>query len=234
MSELLPDRSLNWPIPWAAVELIAKAEGCRLKAYRCPAGVSTIGWGETQGVRMGQTITQEQADEQFCIRLAEFADDVRALVRDADEDELGAMVSLAYNVGMGNFKKSSVLRLHNAGNHDGAARAFALWNKAGGKELRGLTARRAAEAALYLTPDIGAMPQKVDPETSLKESPIAQGGGVVLGTGAITAAAEYSGQISTVANNVGVSPLWVVVGVLVVVGGVIIWQRVKQRNEGWA
>jgi lysozyme len=230
----LPSRSLAWPVPWEAVQLIAKAEGCRLKAYRCPAGVPTIGWGETNGVRMGQTITQDQADEQFCIRLTECADDVRALVRDADDDELGALVSLAYNIGMANFKKSSVLRLHNAGNQEGAARAFGLWNKAKGQVLRGLTARRAAEAALYLTPDIGEMPQKVDPETSLKESPIAQGGTAVLATGGITAAAEYSGQISTVANNVGISPLWVVVGVLLAVGGVIVYQRYKQRKEGWA
>lgn len=140
-----------------AKALIHHFESCSLKAYKDAVGVTTIGWGMTyypdgRKVQMGDQITQAQADEMAdTIMRRDFAEPVNALLGASTTTpaQFGAMVALAYNIGMGNFRKSSVLRLHRAGDHAGAASAFALWNKAGGRVLPGLTRRRAAEAALY-------------------------------------------------------------------------------------
>lgn len=140
-----------------AKALIHHFESCSLKAYNDAVGVPTIGWGMTyypdgRKVQMGDQITQAQADEMAdTIMRRDFAGPVDASLGDSPTTpaQFGAMVALAYNVGVGNFRKSSVLRRHLAGDHAGAAAAFAMWNKAGGRVLPGLTRRRAAEAALY-------------------------------------------------------------------------------------
>lgn len=204
-AQQLPDPSLPWPIPMEGVALIAEAEqgpggGVALVAYKCPAGVWTCGWGETAGVGPKTRWTKAFADQRFCDSLAERAEAVKAMVTvDTSDNELAALVSLAYNIGNGALAKSSVLRAHNAGDRAAAARAFGLWNKAtvGGKltVLNGLVKRRAREAALYLTPDEGAppepMPQAVAPESSLVKSPImVAGGGVPVATGVLSAVVE--------------------------------------------
>ena len=88
-----PNPKLDWPIAYEAVCEIARSEGCRLKAYRCPAGVPTIGWGHTRGVKMGDTCTQEQADAWFLEDLSEFTEGVRRLyeARGQAEKELSRM-----------------------------------------------------------------------------------------------------------------------------------------------
>ena len=124
---ILPDKKMGWPITYEMVCEIAKHEGCRLKAYRDVVGVWTIGWGETRGVTAGMVWTQEEADRAFCTALVEFSEGVRKLCTNpASDNELGAMTSLAYNIGLGGFAKSTVLRKHNAGDYQSAARAFAL------------------------------------------------------------------------------------------------------------
>lgn len=233
-----PNKDLPWPIPYEAVCEIAKHEGCRLKAYRDIVGVWTCGWGETRGVTAGMAWTQQQADERFCESLTEFAEGVRKLCTNPPSDnELGAMVSLAYNIGLGGFARSTVLKKHNAGDYQSAARAFALWNKAGGQVVRGLTLRRAKEAALYLTLDEGefeAMPQRVDAESSLSQSPIAQSGAISIAGGVIAAASAALDPVKDIAATLNVEPL-MVFGVLgIVIGLVVMTQRNKQRNEGWA
>lgn len=250
---LLPDPSLPWPIPAEAVALIARAEGCRLKAYRCPAGVPTCGWGETEGVRLGMVWTQAEADRRFCESLTEYADKVRAMLTEhATPQQLGALVSLAYNIGLGAFRKSTVLRQHNAGRFDAAARAFGLWNKARVKgvltELAGLTSRRAAEAAMYLQPDADEpevrMPQAVASESSIAASPIARAGATTAGAGLVTglgAIQEHAGQLGavtgqlqTIAGHVGIHPQVLLALVLVAAGCAAMWWRYKQRADGWA
>jgi len=154
-TELLPDRALPWPIPYDAVALIARAEGCKLFAYTCPAGVPTIGWGETRGIKLGMCWSQAQADAQLCRSLGEFTREVQRLcTKVPSPNQLGAMVSLAFNIGTGAFAKSSTLAAHNRGEHVLAAASIPLWNKArvNGKlvELPGLTKRRKAERQLYL------------------------------------------------------------------------------------
>ena len=128
-------------------------EACKLAAYRCPAGVWTIGWGDTgPHVVAGLRWTQVQADDAFQRRIEyEFAPAVARAIGDAPTTpaQFGAMVALAYNIGVRGFAGSSIARKHKAGDQAGAAASFALWNKSKGKVLAGLTRRRGAEAALY-------------------------------------------------------------------------------------
>jgi lysozyme len=134
----------------AGLGLIKQFEGCRLTAYLCPAGVWTIGWGRTTNVKRGDTCTQAQADAWLVAEYDAFERRVRALVKvPLTTNQLGALVSFAYNVGTGALASSTLLRLLNAGQYEAAAQQFARWNKAGGRVLSGLTRRRKAEAELF-------------------------------------------------------------------------------------
>lgn len=149
----------------AGIDLMHQFEGCekrrpdgKVQAYLCPAGVWTIGWGSTGAdpfnggrIRNGTVWTQEQCDQHFANHLATFEAAVRAGIGSSptSQAQFDAMASLTYNIGPAGFARSTVLRKHKAGDFDGAARAFLMWNKGGGKVLKGLTRRREAEAALY-------------------------------------------------------------------------------------
>lgn len=210
----LPDADLPWPIPMAAVAILAECEqgpdgGFAPVAYRCPAGVWTYAWGETDGVRPGDRCTKEQADKWLLEDLEERVRAIRDLCTvEPSPNELGALVLLAYNIGVPAFSKSTVLRQHNAGNRQAAARAFSLWNKARNPRtgelevLNGLTSRRSREAALYLTPETGLerMPQAVAAESSLRSSPIAQGSVVTMAAGVITAGTEVAPALEQVGS----------------------------------
>jgi lysozyme len=143
----------------AGLELVKRFEGCKLTAYACPANVPTIGYGHTGpdvtrediGVK---TITQEQADNLLLEDLHLFEMRVKRLLqREVTSNQLAALVSFAYNVGTMNLRTSTLLKLFNAGDFAGAAEQFPRWNKAAGKVLPGLIARRAAERALFLKED---------------------------------------------------------------------------------
>jgi lysozyme len=136
----------------AGLALIRQFEGCRLKAYKCPAGVWTIGYGWTHGVKPTDQWTQAQAEEMLVKGLDQYENAVQSAIgaHVTTSNQFSALVSICYNIGAGNFVKSSMLRHHKAGDYQKAADAFLLWNKAGGKVLNGLTKRRQAERALYL------------------------------------------------------------------------------------
>ncbi len=142
-----------------ATALMHHFEGCSLESYLCPAGKWTIGWGNTfyedgRKVRPGERISQARADELFRLIVAKFERGVDARVDMAvgqtSPGQFGAMVSLAYNIGLGNFAKSSVLRHHRAGRFAQAADAFLMWRMAKGRPSAGLLRRRRAERLLYL------------------------------------------------------------------------------------
>jgi GH24 family phage-related lysozyme (muramidase) len=143
----------------AALAILRGAEGCRLAAYPDPGSGDepwTIGWGATgAGIHAGMVWTQAQADARLAQDLGHLAMQMtQACGRAATgSNQFGAMCSLAYNIGFGNFLGSSVLRFHHAGAYHEAGAAFGAWDKGGGRVLPGLVRRRAAEAALYLTPD---------------------------------------------------------------------------------
>jgi lysozyme len=139
--------------PAIAVHFVGQFEGCSLTAYRCPAGVLTIGFGHTgNDVYEGEAITQDEADALLADDLTTFARQIAPLVDvKVTEGQYIAMLSLAYNIGIGNFRRSSVLRLTNAGAKLQAAQSFLLWNRAGGQVLKGLVRRRKAESREYLS-----------------------------------------------------------------------------------
>ena len=127
----------------------------------------TIGFGCTEGVTMGMVWTRAEADAAFMRELAEHEAAVQRLVTvDMTQNEFDALVSFCYNCGIGALAKSSLLKRLNAGDRNGAADAFGLYNKAGGGVVQGLVQRRASEASLFLkpvdAPDRPAMPQSVD------------------------------------------------------------------------
>ena len=157
----------------AGVDLIKKWEGFKAEAYRDAVGVLTIGYGTTAmaGVgidpKPGMRITEAQAEEYLRRGIDKFAREIRpAITAPINENEFAAFVSLAYNIGPGAFRKSSALRHFNQGNKAKAADAILLWNKAGGKVLRGLVNRRNEERALFLTPASAQRPQSAPSSAS--------------------------------------------------------------------
>jgi lysozyme len=132
------------------IDLIKSFEGCELRAYRDAVGVLTIGYGHTVGVKEGDVITQAQADNMLADDLVIYEQGVHSLVRRTlTQGQFDALVSFAFNVGIGALGKSTLLRMLNSGDYASAAQQFARWNKAGGRELRGLTRRREAERRLF-------------------------------------------------------------------------------------
>ena len=137
-----------------AIPLIKEFEGCKLKAYKCPADVWTIGYGHTDGVKEGDEITQQEADRLLADDVNSFTTGVHRLVTsDINRNQLGALVSFAFNLGLGNLRHSTLLRLVNKGDFVGAADQFGRWNKANGVVLTGLVRRREAEKQLFLKED---------------------------------------------------------------------------------
>lgn len=128
-------------------------EGVRLAAYPDPATGGdpwTIGVGHTgPDVRQGMTITSDEADRLLRADLAKFENGVANLAPVTSQGQFDALVSFAFNVGLGNLKTSTLLKKHNVGDYDGAAAQFGAWVNAAGKKMPGLVTRRAAEARIY-------------------------------------------------------------------------------------
>ena len=140
------------------IELLHHFESCKLEAYLCPSKIQTIGWGNTRyedgsPVKKGDKITQERADELFLNILATFEKGVLARVKkEVNDNQFSALVCIAYNIGLGNFASSTLLKFVNANPSNPAIRdQFMRWNKGGGVVLNGLVRRRKAEADLYFS-----------------------------------------------------------------------------------
>tara|TARA_B100000530_G_scaffold132705_1_gene82713 strand:- start:5271 stop:5696 length:426 start_codon:yes stop_codon:yes gene_type:complete len=132
------------------IDLIKHFEGCELYAYKCPAGVWTIGYGHTKGVEPGMQITEQDAEDMLKEELIEYESYINDLVTvGLNQNQFDAMVSWVYNLGAGNLKASTLLKVLNAGDYAGVPEQMLRWNKAGGKVLEGLTRRRQAEADLF-------------------------------------------------------------------------------------
>jgi len=141
----------NFTYDKAGLALTQEFEGCRLTAYQDQVGVWTIGYGHTgAGVVSGLTITQDEADALLSSDIAASSSFVNQVVTvPLKQNQFNALVDFAFNLGRAALGGSTLLRLLNAGNFDGAAGQFELWNHAGGKVVAGLTRRRVAEKALF-------------------------------------------------------------------------------------
>jgi GH24 family phage-related lysozyme (muramidase) len=136
------------------LRLLKSFEGLRLTAYQDSVGVWTIGYGTTSGVRPGMVITEAQAEALLRRDLNRFEQAVDDLVNvPLNDDQFSALVSFTYNVGEGALASSTLLRLLNQRDYQGAADQLLRWDKAGGSTLPGLTRRRKAERALFLGQD---------------------------------------------------------------------------------
>ena len=132
------------------LELIKKYEGLRLEAYKCPAGVWTIGYGHTKGVIKGMKITKEEAEELLKQDVAIVELQIVNSVGRLAACKIDALVSFAYNVGVAAFRRSTLCRKVKANSDDASIRAeFGKWVYAGNKKLPGLVKRRAEEAEMY-------------------------------------------------------------------------------------
>lgn len=236
------------------INLIKEFEGFRSQAYKpIPSDPWTIGYGTIRGVKPGDVITRAEAERRLRHELVEYERAVeRATGGNATQPQFDALVSFAYNVGVKGMAGSTVIKRHNEGDHQSAARAFGLWNKAGGKVWPGLTRRRAAEAALYLTPEprplpvavdepeaplAEEMPRGVEPERSMASSEINRAAAIGGGTAAVATVAETARTVADVKYSADSLGEWLVpILMIVVVGlcGYIVWQRVRQRREGWS
>ncbi|MCC3473789.1 MULTISPECIES: glycoside hydrolase family protein [unclassified Microcoleus] len=134
------------------LKLVQSFEGLYLEAYRDPVGVWTIGWGATEGVYPGMKITVAEAEKMLQDELEKFeaavADAVKVQIND---DQFSALVCFSYNLGARSLSDSMLLKLLNEGKFQEAADQFPRWDKAGGQSLLGLSRRRRAERALFLS-----------------------------------------------------------------------------------
>jgi len=219
----------------ATIDLVKEFEGCKLTAYRDAIGVWTIGYGTTARAGLGiiptagMTITQAEADQLLADGLNKFADQIRPMINaDLNDNQFGACVSLAYNIGAHAFGTSSALKHINAGDYDKAANAILLWNKAGSpkKVLKGLVRRREAERKLFLTPVFEQVPT-FDERISPAQSTTVQASALQIASGAgagIAALGSLSGTAQVVALGFA--------GIVVLAGLYIMRERLRKWSLG--
>lgn len=216
----------------ATIELIKRWEGCRLKAYQDVVGIWTVGWGLTSGagfIEVGPdtVLTQDEADWYLEKAVSRFAAQIEPLItRPINENQFGAFVSLAYNIGVGGFSRSSALRHFNNGDLDRVPRSMRLWNKAGGKIVKGLVNRRNDEVQLFLTPAPikERAPEPKKPRANIVQSKTAQ-------ATAVQAASAAGAGITAVSALDGTAQL-VLIGCLALVVIASMW-IFKERLRKW-
>ena len=238
------------------IRRIHSSEGLRLTAYLCPAGIPSLGYGTTAGVTHAdvgvRTITKAEAERLAGLDMAKIDAAINRLCTvQPTQAQHDALASLIYNIGIGAFEKSTVLKAHNRGDFAAAGRAFGLFNKARKNGvlvvMPGLTRRRASEAALYLsdlptaTPyqaqALEAMPQAVQPESKMTASPINRAS-VIAGVSAVAAGAtEMTNAVNAIKAGAASLGDWFVPALMLAVLAAcifIVWQRLQQRRGGWA
>ena len=136
------------------IKLIKDSEGCKLTSYQCPAGVWTVGYGYTgTDIKKGVCWTQEKADECLLVTamgVLNQAIKASPILETANMEKQAAIADFIYNLGIGNYSKSTLKKQVDAGNWLAASSEIKKWNKAAGKELKGLIVRRQKEADLLL------------------------------------------------------------------------------------
>ncbi|HYH17895.1 MAG TPA: lysozyme [Azospirillum sp.] len=246
----------------SAVALVKHFEGLYLTAYRCPAGVPTIGYGHTAGVEMGDSVSQADAEIMLSRDLTEAAAQVDKLVKvPLTPEQRGALASFVFNLGAGSLKGSTLLKKLNRRDYEGAAREFGKWIYATvdgvKKALPGLVARRDAEAAMFRGEDWRTalkeqpMPQRVQASAVAKPlvssgtlktamTGLAGAGGVVglgsdvVGLGEVVQQVQEVKELRDVLSGLlpGNVTMAVVVFLLVAAMGGMAWHRIRMAREG--
>lgn len=212
------------------VQHVKRFEGCKLTAYPDPGSKNgepwTIGYGHTSDgflkVEKGLRITQDVADGALENDLNEIAAAVERLVKvKLNDNQFGALVSFTFNVGVGAFSKSTLLKKLNAGNYDAVPGELARWNKNDGKVMAGLTNRRAAEAGLWAkgafvaSNTVAAAPESPI-KAALKPEVMTAAGGLLAGAGGLTT---------------GTGPVQIALAVCLVVAAVVVAALVIRKAK---
>jgi lysozyme len=237
-------------ISQAGKDLIISFEGIRLEAYKCPAGVWTIGVGSTvPAVHAGEVITKQQALARFDKDLTKFENAVDRLVKvPLTQNQFDALVSFTFNVGEGALAKSTLLKKLNAGDYDAVPSELMKWTKGGGKELPGLVRRRRAEAAMWRgvdergKPDINqarTVPDVPRPKKTMAKSKEGNAAIMTGGAAAISAAGEVSRQVketgdslTSVLDLVKDPTFLLLVLIIVAAGAIWYWRRQRLEETG--
>jgi lysozyme len=230
--------------------LLKKFEGCKLKAYRCPANVCTIGYGHTSAagapeVTDGLTITQARAEEILKVDILKYERAVEDLVKvELTQNQFDVLVDFAYNAGVGALKSSTLLKKVNAGKFDDVPAELMKWTKGGGKVLPGLVRRRQAAVVWWNAdedqPD-DHQDRRAEPDAPKKRTMVdsKQGNAAALtaGLGVLGGAKEIAAQAqeaSDVANQfAGLlgNPNFLTMVAIVGLGGAIWFWRKKNMEE---
>jgi lysozyme len=216
--------------------LIKRFEGFRGSAYRCPAGVWTIGYGHTSAagpprVIQGSEMSLGDADTVLAADVGVFAAAVRkGLKRELSDVQFSALVSFAYNVGVGAFQSSSVLKAVNAGDFEAVPRRLQLWVKGGGRTLPGLVKRRAAESELFLGGEDGRNATEMGPPKRFEGKAPAQSTTVISAVIAAFAA-MLSGGLGVFSGS-GVAAILLAAIGLATAGWIIRERLRKSKEEG--
>jgi lysozyme len=229
------------------LKLIMQFEGLRLKAYRCPAGVWTIGYGHTSAagapeVRDGMRISAQEAQAILKRDLTGFETAVAGLVKkNLTQAQFDVLVSFAYNCGVGALKASTLLKRVNAGAFDAVPAELMKWTKAKGKELPGLVRRRRAEAALWreLPKAVDAQQARTAPDLPQPPKPITKSreanAAILAGSAGIVAAVTEA--MPVIREGVGIMPVLAeslgrpafIAALITVVAALAIWFWRRQR-----
>lgn len=229
--------------------LLQKFEGCKLTAYKCPAGVWTIGYGHTSAagnpqVAGGLTITQVEAENILAKDLATFEQGVMKCVAvKLNQNQFDVLVDFAYNAGIGALQKSTLLKKVNAGDFDAVPAELMKWTKGGGKELPGLVRRRQAEIAVWSKVDDHAVDEpdhRAEPDAQPAKTMMdSKQGNAALATtaiGGLSAAKEITAQAQDASDLMGTitgllhNQNFLLMVALVGIGGAI-WYWRKQHME---
>ena len=236
----------------AGIDLIKEFEGLRLEAYRCPAGLWTIGYGHTTAagapvVKPGMTITAAEAERILARDLASYEAGVTRLVKvDISQGQFDALVSFAYNCGSGALERSTLLKRVNACRFSDVPAELMKWTKSGGRELPGLVRRRRAEAKLWRGLDDTAAasveegrasPDLPTPSKTMMQSKEGNAALVAGGLSAVTLAKEVADSAQTASDAIttimGLNPVLIVLAVVCVAAAAIwYWRKERLEEEG--
>jgi len=234
----------------AGLRLIKEFEGFRSKAYVCPAGVLTIGYGHTSAagepaVVRGMEITNGVAHEILRSDLERFERGVTRLVKvDLEQNQFDVLVSFAFNCGLGNLKKSTLLKRVNAKRFEDVPAELMKWTKGGGKVLPGLVRRRRAEAEMWQRlgaeseSETRSTPDTPTPSKKITQSKEAGAAAVAGGAGAIAAAQEVipavqqaGGIISGLSEALGRPAVIAFIVVAIAAAGIWYWRKQRLNEE---
>lgn len=245
--------------PGGMTALLKRFEGCKLTAYRCPAGICTIGYGHTSAAgapppRDGMTITQQQADDILSRDLKQYETAVRDMVHQPlTQHQFDVLVDFAYNAGIGNLQSSTLLKKVNAAKFDEVPAELMKWTKGGGKVLPGLVRRRQAESAWWVSgedtaastvkeePTADEHEQRTDPDPvpvrTMADSKQGNAALVTAGLGSLGVAKQVAAQAQDASDtadqfiNLLSNPNFLIMSAIIALAAAIWFFRKKHMEE---